>query len=79
LFRQVDGLCDRSDRAWRIGERPCLADYLATAPAEAQAALRWELLRVELWNRRRFGEEPTLAEYRQRFPDEVELPGLLES
>jgi hypothetical protein len=74
LARQVDGICDRVDRAWFAGGRPRIEDELAGAPAEVRPALLWELVRLEVWHRNRKGEAPSPGEYRARFPGAGELP-----
>ncbi len=69
LVRQVDGVCNRFEAAWRAGERPRLEDYLRDVPATAQAALLRELLALEIAYRRDAGETPQAAEYQARFAD----------
>jgi eukaryotic-like serine/threonine-protein kinase len=68
--REIDRTCDRFEAAWRAGLRPRIEDYLADAAAPRRIALLRELLTLELELRQRAGEQPRVAEYRQRFPDD---------
>ena len=63
--------CDRFEAAWRGGQRPRIEDHLAEVPEPERPALLRELLALELELRR--GERPDPQEYRDRFPDRVEL------
>lgn len=69
----VDAACNGFEAAWKSaaqgGERPQIEQYLAASPKEAREVLLQELLDLELAYRRKLGEQPTLEEYRQRFPD----------
>ncbi len=66
---RVDETCDRFEAAWRAGERPRIEDYLGDADGSAHVALLRELLALEIDYRRRLGEEPQPADYREHFPD----------
>jgi serine/threonine-protein kinase len=70
-LERIDRACTRFEQAWRSGGRPDLRDYLTGAGAE-RSALFCELLKVELEIRLKRGEQPSAAEYRQRFPDEAD-------
>src|SRR5262245_63691947 len=72
LARHVDAVCWRFEAAWKAaagGERPRLEAYLDGVTGPAHAALLFGLLRVEAHHRRRAGEEPRAADYRDRLPD----------
>jgi tetratricopeptide (TPR) repeat protein len=65
-------LRDQQQR-WRSGERPRVEDYLARYPhlaADTDCIL--QLLCGEFLLRQECGQTPSLAEYRQRFPDHAE-------
>jgi hypothetical protein len=73
LPRLVEALREDQARRWRAGQRLLAEAYLSAFPALAASAedalvLIWgeALLRFER------GEEPQLAEYRDRFPGHVE-------
>jgi serine/threonine-protein kinase len=68
LTQHLDRLCDRFEAAWAAGQRPKLEDFLAEAAEADQTALLRELLLVELYYRRRAGEQPTPQDYTARFP-----------
>jgi WD40 repeat protein/tetratricopeptide (TPR) repeat protein len=67
--RQVDQLCTAFEKGWQAGPRPRIEDYLATAAEAVRPAVLRELILVELEYRRRAGEEPRPADYRQRFAE----------
>jgi hypothetical protein len=71
-LRREDKACDSFEDAWKAGERPRIEDYLAAAAEAELAALFRELLRLELYYRRRNGESPDLEEYQERFPGHAE-------
>jgi tRNA A-37 threonylcarbamoyl transferase component Bud32 len=50
-MRIVDGICDRFEQAWQVGE-PALEDYLAHAPTDCRQDLLPELASIELQYRR---------------------------
>lgn len=64
-----DGICLRFEDEWKAGSRPQIDDFLNGEPAGTRGQLAEELLRVELQVRRSRGENPTLEEYRARFPE----------
>ena len=69
IDREVDGICDRFEEAWKTGLRPVLEDHLAEVPEPIRPVLLRELLAVEIPYRRRAGETPTRSEYQARFPE----------
>jgi serine/threonine-protein kinase len=66
--RQIDGVCDRFEAAWRGGARPRPEDFLREAPEGEAGKLLAELIGLELHYRRAAGEAPDETEYRARFP-----------
>ena len=71
--RRIDAVCMRFEVGWQAGTSPRLEDFLGeTAGPERHELLR-ELLRVELDWRQQRGEQPSLADYLSRFPDEAAL------
>ena len=69
VLDRVDEAGDRFEAAWEAGQRPPLEAYLTEVPEPERSVLLHELLLAELGYRRRGGEAPTPAEYRERFPD----------
>jgi hypothetical protein len=68
LARRVDQLCTAFETAWKAGMRPRLEDFLHRVGAADQAGLLKELILVELYYRRKHGEEPRVEEYLERLP-----------
>jgi WD40 repeat protein len=72
-LERIDAVCDRFERDWQQavagGPRPCLEDCLAGATGAERAAVRRELVALEIHYLRRLGETPQAEEYRQRFPE----------
>jgi tetratricopeptide (TPR) repeat protein len=66
---QVIALCDRFEAAWKSGTMERLEDLLPGVPESLRPALFRQLLALELELRRKQGERPAPAEYRNRFPD----------
>jgi WD40 repeat protein/serine/threonine protein kinase len=71
--RLVEEVCDRFEAAWRVGPRPDLEPYLASAQECVRSLLLPELLALDLAYRRQAGERPSPADYRSRFPADDEL------
>jgi eukaryotic-like serine/threonine-protein kinase len=69
--RRIDAACDRFEVAWRAGASPRIEDYLADWSQPGRNELFFELLGVELELRLEAGEDPTLDDYRARFPELV--------
>jgi WD40 repeat protein len=68
LARRLEQVCDRFEAAWRAGTPPHLEDFLTAADAEERAALLRELVLLDVFHRRRRGEQPGPDHYRHRFP-----------
>jgi serine/threonine protein kinase len=65
----IDEVADRFAEAWRAGSRPRIEDFLTGPTETGRATLLVELVCVEVVHRRASGEEPALAEYLARFPE----------
>jgi serine/threonine-protein kinase len=69
---RVNAVCDRFEAAWRAGTSPRIEDELPELAESDRPALLRELVALEIEIRRRLGERPTPAEYRDRFPTHAE-------
>jgi serine/threonine protein kinase len=67
--RSVNRSCERFEASWRAGERPRVADYLASSDPAEHDALFVELMALEVELRREGGETPGIDEYVAEFPD----------
>lgn len=65
---KLDALRQRFETAWRAGQRPSLQQYLDEVEAADRETALADLLGVEVELRQDGGEQPQVAEYRQRFP-----------
>src|SRR5262245_6943178 len=70
VLNWIDQICDRFEAAWEAGRRPRIEDYLGEVTEPYRPALLRDLLAWELNARRRRGERPEPAEYRDRLPGE---------
>ena len=66
--RHVDEVCVRFESAWQAGQVVKIEEYLGDASEPERTALLRELLRLEVEYRIRHGEQPTVDEFRLRFP-----------
>jgi serine/threonine-protein kinase len=66
---QVDKICDRFEEAWKQGQRPRIEDYLGDLVEPGRTALLHHLIKLDIYYRRRAGEDTTAEDYCQRFPD----------
>jgi WD40 repeat protein len=73
LARFVDRVCTQFEVAWKGGSRPRVEDALADSTEPERSALLRELLLVEVHYRCNRGEQPTAAEYEDRFPADTSL------
>ena len=73
LAREIDRVCDHFERAWEAGTRPRLETSVEELPEAERPALLRALLAVELECRCREGERPLAEDYRQRFPEHLEV------
>ncbi len=67
--RRLEAACDAFERAWATGGSPQVEDYLAGWDEPGRSDLRRELIRLELYHRRRRGDICRADDYRARFPD----------
>jgi hypothetical protein len=65
--QRLDETCDHFEAAWKLGQRPRPEDYLEQVPAEERPALLPELLKLDVYYRRRAGDEPRAEDYTGRF------------
>ena len=70
---EIEEVCDRFEHAWRAGERPDLASFLAESSGPARARMLHGLLTIELDYRLSTGETPDPPSYRDRFPEHHEV------
>src|SRR5688500_18998764 len=66
--RHIDEVCNRFETALKAKQALPIEDYLGDAAEPMYSALLRELVRLEIDYRVRSGEEPTVDEYRSRFP-----------
>ncbi len=64
-----DERCDEFEAAWRRQEQPQIEQYLDSAKASKRAELLYELLQIELWQRRDEAPLPSEQGYQDRFPN----------
>jgi hypothetical protein len=67
--RQVDRACDQFERAWKGDGRPRIEDLLGSWDGAARSALLRELVPLEVYYRRRLGEDCSVSDYLARFPE----------
>src|SRR5262249_21148666 len=65
LARRVEGICDRFEDAWQSGARPGIENFLGDVAELDRPALLRELVLLDLYYRRRAGEEPSPDDYRR--------------
>jgi WD40 repeat protein/tRNA A-37 threonylcarbamoyl transferase component Bud32 len=68
--RLIDETCDKYERAWNNLQSPRIEDYLNGADGDVRTLLWLELVMVDQELRCKSGETTTIADYRERFPDE---------
>ncbi len=66
--RRVDEVCVRFEQAWQAGQIVKIEENLGDTSEPERSALFRELVRLEVNYRIRRGEQPTVEEYRSRFP-----------
>lgn len=69
----IDSACDDFEEAWQSGKQPVIEEYVGRVGKEHREILLAELLPIEIRYRRQNSESPSLAEYIDRFPDEMQL------
>jgi eukaryotic-like serine/threonine-protein kinase len=79
VLERVNAVCNRFEDAWLAGQRPRIEDYLVEVSDERERdALLQELIALDVFHRRRAGEDPQVEEYRGRFPDLAATPSLVD-
>ncbi len=66
--RHIDEVCSRFETALQARQAVQIESYLGDAAEPMRSALLRELVRLEIDYRVRRGDQPTVAEYRSRFP-----------
>jgi serine/threonine-protein kinase len=70
---RIDEACDRFEAHWGLGRRPSIESFLAEARGNERPDFFRELMALEIDLKRGAGEEPTAADYHDRFPELVGL------
>jgi hypothetical protein len=65
---RVDQVCNRFEAAWRGGPPPRVEDFLVRCQEPERSELLRELIALDVYHRRRRGEECRAEDYRGRFP-----------
>jgi serine/threonine-protein kinase len=68
LAERLDRVCDRFEAAWKMGHKPRLEEYVIDTPESEQATFLQELIPLEIAYRRQEGDNPSTADYQDRFP-----------
>jgi serine/threonine protein kinase/WD40 repeat protein len=69
LLEWVDAVADRFEAEWKIGQPPCIADYLHDMVGEKRSVLLRELVKIDLERRRKAGETRRWEDYLREFPE----------
>jgi tetratricopeptide (TPR) repeat protein/tRNA A-37 threonylcarbamoyl transferase component Bud32 len=67
--RRLDSACDRFEAAWHAGTRPALEDFLGDPAGPERLALVRELVVLDIFYRRQYGQDCCPEDYTARFPD----------
>src|SRR5262245_3288805 len=74
---RVDDACDRFEAAWKSASapehRPRVEDFLGESPGDERGRLLQELIHLDVFYRRRAGQQPAADEYFRRFPHQKTL------
>src|SRR5208282_1586208 len=65
---RIDGLCNQFETKLLSGENPRIEDFLTQVEADEREDLLSELLAIEVWHRRAWGQQPGLEDYLHQFP-----------
>jgi hypothetical protein len=77
--RKIALVCEEFQQAWRSHQDPRIEHYLQRIQFADRSDLIRQLIELEIRFRREKGERIDLPEYRDRFPDEIQFIGQLES
>src|SRR5262249_43398162 len=77
----LEEACDAFEATWRGGGRPDIAAAVVELPEAVRPAAVRELTALDIYYRRRLGEQPALADYTDRFAelDRLWLAGQLDA
>jgi serine/threonine protein kinase len=76
VWNRLERILDRFENAWNRGDRPALADYLASAATERRLLLI-ELAHEDLEYRIRTGERARVEMYLERYPELRQDPAVV--
>jgi hypothetical protein len=65
--QRIDAACLQFEKAWKMGQRPRIEDYLVDTTEPERALLLRELIALDVDYRRQAGEQPQAEEYQVRF------------
>ena len=66
---RLEEICCRFEQSWQADQRPRPEEFLAGAEGAERLAVSRELLRLDVYYRRRAGEAPSAQDYATRFPN----------
>ena len=66
---RLEEICRRFEQSWQADQRPRPEEFLAGAEGVERLAVLRELLRLDVYYRRRVGESPSAQDYATRFPN----------
>lgn len=69
----LEKACDDFEAAWNAGNRPRIEDFVAALPEPVRSAAIRELIGLDVYYRRKAGEEPGVEDYVLRFSDVPQL------
>ena len=70
---ELAAICDAFEKAWKVGQRPRIEEYVSERTEPERTVLFQNLLEAELDLRRKAGEEPNRHEYLERFEAYTEV------
>ena len=76
-LEQVIAVCERFEKAWKVGRQHRIEDLQGEVPGSLRPRLFRELIAIELELRQARGERPGQEEYRVRFPDQAVAIGAI--
>ncbi|MBL7044814.1 MAG: protein kinase [Pirellulaceae bacterium] len=68
-FERVHSACHAFEEIWKNGQRPKIEAFVGEFEGDERKSAFHNLLRVEIYYRRRNGSDPLSSEYCNRFPD----------
>ena len=70
---RIDDVCCRFEAIWRAGGLPRIESFLDAVNGQNRTTLLFELLSLELELRSESGDEPLVTDYRDRFPESLDI------